>query len=277
MGRHRHPSRWDPQRRRGGPQSATGAARHARPIAFGLTVLFALFGLFVLWTLASDPSYRSLWGVDRAIYVTAAQRWLTGGSFYHSWQLSGTYDVLRGAVLYPPVSLWLFVPASFVPAVAWRLVPLIVIAAVIAHHRPAWWTWPLIAAFLGFQWSVMIFASANPTLWIAAIVALGTIWTGPSVAVLVKPTLAPFALIGAGRRRWWIAFAVFAALCVPFGAMWIDWVHVIANARGWRVGPLYSLGDVPWLLVPVIARIGRTSGKGEVGVIAAARVRLYRR
>jgi hypothetical protein len=35
--------------------------------------------------------------------------------------------------------------------------------------------------------------------------------------------------------------------------MWLDWFHAVTNAYGWRAGPLYSLGDVPWLLAPVIA------------------------
>jgi hypothetical protein len=43
--------------------------------------------------------------------------------------------------------------------------------------------------------------------------------------------------------------------------MWVDWFHAVTNAYGWRVGPLYSLGDVPWLLAPVIARLAQTTRK----------------
>jgi hypothetical protein len=40
---------------------------------------------------------------------------------------------------------------------------------------------------------------------------------------------------------------------IPFWGMWLDWFHAVTNATGRGAGPLYSLGDVPWLLAPVIA------------------------
>jgi hypothetical protein len=142
---------------------------------------------------------------------------------------------------------------SFLPAILWWLIPLAIVGAVIAWHRPAPWAWPLIAACLGFQWSVMLAYTGNPTIWLAAAVALGTVWGWPAVAVALKPTLLPFVLIGVKRRSWWLVAGLGVLVSIPFWGMWVDWFHAVTNAYGWRVGPLYSLGDVPWLLAPVIA------------------------
>jgi hypothetical protein len=233
-------------------------SRWARPAALGLTLLFAAYGLFVLATLATDGQYATLWGADRSIYAGATARWLAGGPFYFPFQVAGPYELYEGVVLYPPVALLALVPLTAMPAILWWAIPVGAVAAVIAYHRPAWWAWPLIAACLGFHWSVMLFATGNPTLWMAAAVALGTIYGWPAIAVVLKPTLAPFALLGIRRQSWWVAAAVGLAVSVPFGAMWIDWIHAALNAHGWRVGPLYSLGDVPWLLAPVLAWVSRT-------------------
>ena len=40
-------------------------------------------------------------------------------------------------------------------------------------------------------------------------------------------------------------------MSLPFGAMWIDWTIAVTNSTGG--GLLYSLQDVPILLLPVIA------------------------
>jgi hypothetical protein len=231
-------------------------SRWYRPVALGLSALFIAYGVFVLAILVTQPEFGAP-GSDRAIYVGAAQRWLGGGSYFYPEQLAGRYELLNGHVLYPPPALLVFAVLSALPTVLWWAIPLAVIAAVIWHHRPAPWAWPLIAACVGFQWSVMLVWTGNPTLWVAAAVALGTVWGWPAVAVFLKPTLVPFALIGAKRRSWWLVAALCLAVSIPFGAMWIDWLHAVLNAYGWRVGPLYSLGDVPWLAAPAIAGIAR--------------------
>jgi hypothetical protein len=93
-------------------------------------------------------------------------------------------------------------------------------------------------------------------IWAVAAVALGTISRGPSVFALITPSLFPFALFGANRRSWWLALAAFGALGLPFGAMWADWVASVVNSRGG--GILYSALEVPMLLLPVVAWLGRT-------------------
>ena len=68
--------------------------------------------------------------------------------------------------------------------------------------------------------------------------------------------LGPTALLQAGRQRWWLALAGFVALCLPFGAMWTDWLNSVANSTGG--GLLYSILEVPMLFLPLIVWAGRT-------------------
>ncbi len=74
--------------------------------------------------------------------------------------------------------------------------------------------------------------------------------------VLLKPSLAPFALFGIRRRSWWLGAGAFLVLCLPFGAMWADWVTSVVNSQGG--GPLYSSLEAPMLLLPLVAWLGRT-------------------
>jgi len=227
--------------------------RWGKPLAMGLTVLFTLFGLWVIYVMSTTPTLFVAPGSDREIYVAAGQRWASGEWIFYPDQLRGPYLLAVGHVLYPPVAYPAFYAASLLPALFWWLVPLSVTAAGILWHRPAYWSWPIIAACLAFPWSLMLAWAGNPTIWLAAFVSLGTIRSGWAIAVLAKPTLAPFALVGIRRRTWWWALAGFLAVSAAFGQMWLDWIDALRNAYGPRVGPLYSVGDVPWLLAPIVA------------------------
>jgi hypothetical protein len=46
--------------------------------------------------------------------------------------------------------------------------------------------------------------------------------------------------------------------------LWIDYLAVLLNARGPLASPLYSVGDVPLLLVPVIAWVASERHFGRV-------------
>jgi hypothetical protein len=48
-------------------------------------------------------------------------------------------------------------------------------------------------------------------------------------------------------------------LCLPFGSLWADWVASVVNSRGG--GLLYSSLEVPMLLLPLIAWLGRDTGR----------------
>jgi hypothetical protein len=47
-------------------------------------------------------------------------------------------------------------------------------------------------------------------------------------------------------------------LALPFGSLWGDWVASVANSRGG--GILYSALEIPMLLLPLVAWVGRTRG-----------------
>ena len=90
---------------------------------------------------------------------------------------------------------------------------------------------------------------------------IGLRWRFAAPFALLKPSLAPFALFGVNRRSWWLGALVLAVACVPFGALWGDWVASVANSRGG--GLLYSALEIPILLVPLVAWFGRTRAEAD--------------
>ena len=195
---------------------------------------------------------------DHITYFGAAQRWLASGSFYPAYQLTGPYLVVGTEILYPPTILPLLVVFSFLPAVLWWVVPIAILAGVLLYWRPSLAGWTLILACLANPLSLTIYLWGNPGMWIVAFVALGTVYGWPAVFVLLKPTLAPFALVGIRRRSWWVALGVLAVVSLAFLPLWGQYVTVLLNARGPLVSPLYSLPSVPLMLVPLVARWAST-------------------
>src|SRR2546428_607836 len=92
--------------------------------------------------------------------------------------------------------------------------------------------WPLLSLCVAWPTTLLKTWTGNPVIWSMAAMALGVVYAWPSVLVLVKPSLAPFALFGIWRRSWWVAALVLAVASVPFGAMWGDWVASVLNSRG---------------------------------------------
>ena len=87
----------------------------------------------------------------------------------------------------------------------------------------------------------------------------------------IKPTLLPFAIIGIRHRSFWIAAAALAAVSLLMLPMWLDYVVVLRNLS---IGGAYSLGSVPLLLVPVVARFGSqtaaATADGRTAALTAA-------
>ena len=111
--------------------------------------------------------------------------------------------------------------------------------------------------------TLVMFAHGNPAIWALAFLAVGCVTAGPAVFVLIKPTLAPFALLGVRRRRWWIALGLFGAASLPFGPMWLDWARALLNSDG---SLTYSLQEYPMLAMPLVGLIGsrwRSRGPNE--------------
>jgi hypothetical protein len=229
---------------------ATSAAVFAIPLAFALLI--------------PDPLEQPF-GVDFTLYRDVAERWLAGGPYFEPYQLAGPYDIQAGDVLYPPVALWLFVPFVLLPEpiawVLWFSVPIAAVSYAIWQLRPRPEAWPLIALCVAWPTTLLKTWTGNPVIWCVAALALGTLWAWPSVLVVLKTSLAPFALFGAWRRSWWVAAGLLIVASLPFGALWGDWIASILNSQGG--GLLYSSLEIPMLLLPLVAWAWRTRGGVE--------------
>ena len=213
---------------------------------------------WVLWTLVGGDRRYPV-GVDFRIYAAAAARWLHGGAFYPAYQLAGPYGILvppfvppgaAPAIMYPPVALALFVPFVFLPAVLWWAIPAAAVALALVKIRPTWWAWTLMAALALYPRVPEAVQNGNPVIWAFAAAMLGVAYRWPFALVLVKPTLAPFALLGAADRRWWIVLALGGLAALAFLPMWVAYIHVALNMRAW---PGYLWHDWPLLGIAVAA------------------------
>ena len=193
-------------------------------------------------------------GGDFILYRDAAARWLAGGQFYPASQLAGHWMIAGGAILYPPVTLWLFVPFTVLPAVLWWVIPALLAGWALWRLRPGALAWPVVAFLIGFSPLPAFVRAGNPMMWALSAMFVGCATVGPSVLVLLKPSLAPFALFGAWRPRWWLWAGGFALACLPFGLLWLDWARSLYGSNG---SLAYSYREVGLLMVPLVAWAGR--------------------
>jgi hypothetical protein len=228
-----------------------GVTPRVRLILAVVSLVIVVFPIVDLVRAAMKPNFNGYGGIDYTLYMEATRRWLAGGSFFEPYQLAGPYPIQMGDVLYAPNALPLFVAFTVLPAFLWWAVPLATTAWAIWRVRPAPVAWPFMALCLYWPPMVARTVAGNPVMWVMAAVALGFIVRWAFVGVLLKPSLFPFALLGVRSRGWWIALALWIAISIPFGALWFDWVAAVTNSSGG--GLLYSLQDVPILLLPVIA------------------------
>jgi hypothetical protein len=234
---------------------AAWTTRWYRPTMVGLAAVILAGGAAWFAGQAFGP-FGVFWGVDLEKYLAATQRWLDTGSPYLASEVAAPFGFGVWTYLHPPVAMLLFAPFLVLPAALWWVIPLGVTGWCVWSMRPAPWVWPIIAAGLAwprFHGAVIV---GNTDLWVLAGVAAG-LWFGwPALVVAVKPSLVILGLAGIRHRSWWAGALVAAALCVPFGWLWWEWLQVILHAPG---GLTYSLGSLPFLLVPVVAWIGRTT------------------
>lgn len=232
-------------------------------VTFGALALYAGV-LVVIWF--TTPNIGPAAGTgDHATYMAAGRRWLAGGSFYRPYQLAGPYVVDKVEILYPPTILPLLIVFGFLPDILWWLTPIAILAGVVSYWRPGLAGWTAILACIAVPSTFEALAYGNPALWVAAFLALGTILGWPSVLVALKPTLIPFMVVGIRRRSWWLAAGLLAVVSLVFLPLWFDYARVLLNARGPLVSPWYSLGNVPLLLIPLIARFNSRRLRPEVG------------
>ena len=205
---------------------------------------------------ATIPAPDRSVGIDYQLYVDAARRWLENGIFYLPFQTAGPYNVIGiGEVLYPPVILWLLVPFTVLPAILWWAIPFGLTGVAIARMRPAAWSLALAGAICTTHAVQAPIFWGTPVIWLTPAVAWGFLVGWPAVFVLIKPTLAPFALAGLTRPRAFVAgLVLFAAMSLPFLPMWFDWLAAIRNSD---LGIFYAFTQNLLLVVPVVTWLGR--------------------
>jgi hypothetical protein len=228
--------------------------------AFAL-VLTGVLVLGVLWELAFLWPYidgQHALGTDHAYYHAIGQRWLDTGQFYLPRQLSGPYIVEADVdVLYPPVAIPFFVALRWLPFALWWVIPIAVIAAVVIRLRPALWTWPIIVFCVAWPRNVSDLLYGNSNMWVVAAVAGGVVVGWPAIFVALKPSLAPFALVGARHRTWWIGAVVLGVAALLTLDLWRDYLTAVRNSdAAWY----YSLEDAIPMSLPIVAWLGRRDG-----------------
>lgn len=239
-----------------------GVATRRAPVDWHRVVLLTVIGLGALWFVVG------LWAIvtgnpglvtgDAGIYRDATARWLAGEPFYYPYQLAGPYVIPSGwvaepPILYPPVALVFLVPASLLPMALWYAIPLGVTAWMVWSYRPSLAGWALIVVCLGAPATFWSIVAGNPVVWVLMAVALSTRWRWVSAFVLLKPSVFPFALPGIRDWRWWVVVAGMVVVTLLLWPMTLDWITAVRNASGERSGVLYSLREIPMLLIPWIA------------------------
>jgi hypothetical protein len=223
-------------------------------------VLLGLIALLVgaeLWVIAHNPTIIPAdVGSDYTLYMDATRRWVGGGAFYLPAQFAGQYTEAIRPILYPPQALVLFVPFTFLPAALWFGIPIILTGWIIAWHRPSiWGSVAMLAIVAAAPLLFLPYVAGTPTIWIVAFLALGTRWPAAAALVLLKPTLAPFALIGSRDGRFWAGCAVLATIGLAMLPMSLDWIRAVTNLTGEKAGVLYSVENLPLVAVVAIAWI----------------------
>ena len=224
------------------------SVRLAGVAAIGLAIVLTV--LQVAGLLVNPEALARLVALDFAMYLDHTQRALGGGSFYLDRQLHGPYPIVTGDSYYPPTTMLLFAPFLVLPALLWWIIPLAIIAAVVVYWRPSLWGLLVIAWSVWWWRSVQIVVLGNPSMWIAAAVAVGTVVRWPLALVILKPTLLPVAALGSHRRSFWLALGVIAVVSLPFGRQWVDYAHAALDSS---VQWSYSLNDLPIVLIGVVA------------------------
>src|SRR4051794_36655796 len=255
-------------------QDFTTSRRTTGPTAGGLTGVpwnrvarggtLAVIGLAILAIVAQlllGLPYANLggtdWGADLRGYVEASRSWLAGDGFYLPRQLNGPYPIELGDVLYPPTTLYLFIPFLVLPYQLWWVLAVGLLGFVVWSWRPALWAVAAILVCLAFPNQPVLYFRGAPVIVFAALVAAALRWKWPGALILLKPSILPFVLIGIRTRGWWITVGVLLVLTLPLIPLIPDWLRAVVDARG-PEGWLYSVKDLPLLMVPVIAYLGRT-------------------
>jgi hypothetical protein len=207
---------------------------------FNLAAALVVFQLVVIETAAFLVFFlpaHSGWqlGMDFDFYVDQAERWLTTGQWYLPHQLAGPY-VVESMLdnLYPPTALLLFLPFVWLPAVLWWVAPAAVLVYVIRGWRPKPLALFAMSVLMLYPPSIFAWLLGNTTIWTAAILAAGLRWGWPMALLVMKPSL--------------------AFLGIAMLPLWLDYVTAMRNAT---LAADWSIRNIPLMLVPVAAWVGR--------------------
>jgi hypothetical protein len=232
-------------------------AKWARPIAFALTsVLLVLAAIELIWGVYGPPNWRAALGHDLRLYTDQVQTLLAGGPWYHDRQLHGPYPIEWGDILYPPVAALFFAPWIVLPLALWFAIPIGLTSYLIAEWRPRPATWVPMALCILWPSTLLKVISGNPSLWVMLLVALGLRYRWPSALILLKPSFLPLAFMGIRSRGWWVAAGALGVLSLPFLGLTLQYPQVLLDSRS-SEGIGYSLADLPMVLIPAIAWLGR--------------------
>ena len=230
-------------------------ARTATFAVMGVAIFALVAQLFIAFPYADLGGTD--WGADLRGYVEASRSWVAGHGFYLQRQLHGPYPIELGDVLYPPTALYLFIPFLVLPYQLWWLLAVGLLGYVVWSWRPALWAVASNLVCLAFPDQPVLYFRGAPVIVFAALVAAALRWKWPGALILLKPSILPFALIGIRTRGWWITAGILVVLTFPVIALIPDWLRAVIDGRG-PDGWLYSVKDLPLLMVPVIAYLGRT-------------------
>jgi hypothetical protein len=245
----------------------SASAAPARPLALRalltalartLGVLLAVAAVWYTVRIATDalPGFP---GRDAHYYFEGAARWLSTGSPYLPAEVANDFVYQEETFLHPPISLLVFAPFLALPSILWWVLPLGFLAAFVAWCRPAAWAWPALGFALLWHHTAVAIVAGNSDLWIAAFIAGGLLLGWPLALVVVKPSLAFMGVLGVRKPRFWLGAAAVAALALPFGTLWIDWLRVVQHSPGQLT---YSMTSLPLMLLPVVAWVARRGGEG---------------
>lgn len=230
-----------------------------------------IVGIITVQKLAYAVAYLDP-GIDYETVMRGARGWLSGDGFYPADQLTGAWVYHQGEpaflppILYPPDALLLFVPFTYLPAFLWWAVPIGFTSWALVQLQPHPAAWLGIILLLGLPESREPIFWGNPVIWAVAAEAGGFLYGWPGVLVLIKPTLAPFALAGAPSRSWLIALGALVLVNLALLPMWFQWVTVI---QGSSLSADYSFSQYPLMAIPLVAwlagdRRRRRSGRAWV-------------
>lgn len=246
-----------------------------RAVGVALTLVILAAGIAYIAYAWDYWLASSTFGTDYRVMVAWAGRWLTTGQPYFDYQLAGPYTTAAhpgadGPIMYPPTVLLLVTPFLWLPAVLWWAIPITVTAWAVWRLRPRPLVWPFLALLVAFPMTSWFVVTGNPVMWFVAACAAGAAGGPWAVTVLLKPTLAPFALIGVWRRDWWLGLGLVALASVGFLPLWVDYATVARNAAD-GMGLLYNVNQYPMMMIPVIAWLGRSQAALPARVPAVAR------